>query len=116
MDVTCCLHSQLVTDPTLRDFGEYEYFDQSGTRIIGTRTSSETRYPDDEYFIDPECTGMLEPRTDCVAQRTARKEFSKRPRCWNFNDTIVADASCRSPVDGSTLPTCFEVRAAARAL
>jgi len=31
------------------------------------------------------------------------------PSCWNFNDTVVADASCRAPLDGSEIPTCIEL-------
>ena len=49
------------------------------------------------------------PRTDCVMSRVARRPFSRLPRCWNRNDTLVADGSCRSPVDGSPLPLCIEL-------
>lgn len=31
------------------------------------------------------------------------------PRCWNHNDSIVAHASCRAPLDGAELPLCMEV-------
>ena len=76
--------------------------------IIDPTTS---RLPDDEFFIDNSCTdvNMPYPRTDCVMSRVARRPFSKLPRCWNRNDTVVADGSCRSPVDGSPLPLCIEL-------
>jgi hypothetical protein len=41
--------------------------------------------------------------------RVARRPFSSLPRCWNRNESIVADGSCRSPVDGSLLPLCIEL-------
>ena len=41
--------------------------------------------------------------------RVARRPFSSLPRCWNRNESIVADGSCRSPVDGSPLPLCIEL-------
>ena len=41
--------------------------------------------------------------------RVARRPFSSLPRCWNRNESIVADGSCRSPADGSLLPLCIEL-------
>jgi hypothetical protein len=49
------------------------------------------------------------PRLDCVLPRLARRTFSVVPKCWNFNSTVLADAPCRSPVDGSLVPLCIEL-------
>jgi hypothetical protein len=70
-----------------------------------------SRLPDDEFFVDNSCTGANQPpgRTDCVIARVARRAPSMFPRCWNRNDTVVADQPCRSPFDGSVLPLCIEL-------
>lgn len=87
-----------------------------GTRTLqlddGTPMDSEiSRRPDDELFIDESCEGENLPagRTDCVMARVARRAFSLTPRCWNWNASVIADAGCRSPADGSPLKLCLEV-------
>ena len=86
------------TRATLTDDGEVMDIDTS-------------RRPDDELFIDESCEGENLPlgRTDCVMSRVARRSFPLLPRCWNVNDSVIADANCRSPADGTALPLCLEV-------
>jgi hypothetical protein len=31
------------------------------------------------------------------------------PACWNYNDSVVGDAPCRAPSDGSLVPACIEI-------
>jgi hypothetical protein len=70
-----------------------------------------SRRPDDELFIDESCEGENLPpgRTDCVIARVARRPIAALPKCWNYNETVLADASCRSPADGTELPLCLEL-------
>lgn len=68
-----------------------------------------SRLPTDSLEIDELCTGERQPFDYCVRSRVARKPYPLTPRCWNNNATIVADRSCRSPMDGSSLPLCLEL-------
>ena len=95
------------SDPNSQTYGTRSNVLDTGA-VIDPTTS---RLPDDELFIDNSCTGvnLPAPRTDCVMSRIARRPFASLPRCWNRNDTVVADGSCRSPADGSLLPLCIEL-------
>lgn len=101
---------------------EYSYVENNASlATYGTRSTlnddgdvmdiDTSRRPDDELFIDESCEGENLPlgRTDCVMSRVARRSFSLLPRCWNVNDSVIADANCRSPADGTPLPLCLEV-------
>ena len=70
-----------------------------------------SRLPDDQLYIDDSCQGLNLPpgRTDCYEVRLARKPFPILPRCWNRNETVIGDGTCRSPSDGSSLNLCIEL-------
>ncbi len=88
--------------PTL---GNWMFFDQDGSRPP-TETS---RWPDDSTEYNPRCTNLMEPFPFCVAPLTARSPAPKRPTCWNYNATVVANQNCRAPFDGAPLPYCLEL-------
>ncbi|RYE84789.1 MAG: hypothetical protein EOO65_01645 [Methanosarcinales archaeon] len=75
-----------------------------------------SRRPDDELYIDTECTGRRTPSKRCVMARVAARVFPATPKCWNFNESINAVASCRAPSDGTLLPLCLEVGISQNAL
>ena len=95
------------SDPTSPTYGSSQQVFDDGTILDPTVS----RLPDDSYYIDNSCTGpgLPYPRTDCVLSRIAASPFPILPRCWNRNDTLVANRNCRSPLDGSVLPLCIEV-------
>lgn len=70
-----------------------------------------SRRPDDELFIDETCEDeyLPEGRADCVMPRIARRPPRVMPRCWNWNESVVADQPCRAPADGSPVELCLEV-------
>lgn len=68
-----------------------------------------SRIPTDSLVIDELCTGARTPFDYCVRSRVARASFPLTPKCWNYNATVVADRSCRAPLDGHDLPTCLEL-------
>lgn len=67
---------------------------------------SALRRPADALLVDESCTAPGVPRADCVTDRVSRVRSAAMPACWNYNDSLVADAGCLSPADGTPLPTC----------
>ena len=91
-----------VGDPA---YGTLGYFSADGSPL----DKSKSRRPDDELFIDEACVAPAEPHINCVMARVAARPYPQMPQCWNYNDSVVADAPCRAPADGSRVDLCIEV-------
>jgi hypothetical protein len=94
-------------EPSSAAYGarQYLYADGSPTPLNARRR------PQDQLVVDATCTGLYQPpgRVDCVASRVARQPWPSAPVCWNWNASISAGVACRSPLDGSALPSCLEL-------
>ena len=95
----------LDNNPDSPTLGNWMIYSQDGTKPA-TETS---RWPDDSTEYNPRCTNLMEPFDFCVAPLTARSPAPKRPTCWNYNATVIANQDCRAPSDGAALPYCLEI-------
>lgn len=94
-------------DPTAQDYNVIRTVYDDLTPV----PQAASRRPTDELYVDPSCTGEGLPlgRVDCVMERIAKRPASRMPQCWNWNATLVADADCRAPLDGTPIPLCIEL-------
>lgn len=67
------------------------------------------RLPDSVIVNDDSCTGLAKPTANCLGVRAASQTFPVLPVCWDYNDTVVANAPCRAPKTGQVLNYCIEV-------
>jgi hypothetical protein len=67
------------------------------------------RTPRKRLLIDETCAAPGVPRRDCVMRRVSQVAWPVAPPCWNWNASVVADAPCAAPGDGSPLPLCLAV-------
>lgn len=68
-----------------------------------------SRLPPPAVVMNLKCTGPGAPFPDCASNLVQHKPSAVYPACWNHNDSVVGDASCRAPSDGSRIPLCLEV-------
>jgi hypothetical protein len=68
-----------------------------------------SRRPADTIVLDESCTAEFEPDPHCLASRIRRESYPFLPRCWNFNETVVAGMPCRAPRNGAPLGACLEL-------
>jgi len=68
-----------------------------------------SRSVEQDVYVNEACVGPLAPFPECTAQRMAARDSTLHPRCFNYNASVVADAQCRSPSDGTPLDLCLEV-------
>ena len=94
-------------DPAASDYGERVRAYADGTRI----PPGASRRPAEQLVLDASCEGPNAPpgRVDCVMARVARAAPARFPACWNWNESIVADAGCAAPADGAPLALCMAV-------
>ena len=98
---------RIVEDPSSPDYAQRKSVYSDGTLVM----EGASRLPASTLVMDETCTGDAEPpgRVDCVMARIARGASLAYPTCWNWNTSVVADAGCRSPFDGSPIPLCVEL-------
>lgn len=110
----CCMNNfgtpewELISaDPAAADYGSRRRVLADGS----TLKPENSRRPTEELVLDETCTGKNAPpgRVDCLMPRVARSVPARFPQCWNWNESVVADAGCRAPHDGTPLQLCLEV-------
>ena len=94
-----------VANPAATNYGTEQYYAADGSVM----NKVDSRRPDDELYINEDCTGPSTPNINCVIARLAARPFPVMPQCWNYNASVVADKPCRAPADGSNVDLCIEV-------
>jgi hypothetical protein len=79
----------------------FQYADTTPVRTAARRTLRK------RLLVDETCVGEGAPRRDCLMKRVSQVAWPVTPKCWNWNESIVADAGCAAPADGARLPLCL---------
>ena len=97
----------IVADPLAANYGVRRLVYSDGSTV----PQGSSRQPSSTLVMDETCTGPAMPagRVDCIMAQVARGVPLAYPQCWNWNTSVVADAGCRSPKDGTPLALCVEL-------
>lgn len=68
-----------------------------------------SRKPTFGLVMNEQCTDAGIPFPECYMARVASTQPLATPACWNRNASMVGDAPCRAPSDGTLIPFCMEL-------